>query len=211
MRTILVVNPKGGCGKTTISTNLAGYYANKDVSVSLVDLDQQRSSYMWGKNRRASAPKIEVMDSTQESYSTQRVIFDCPAQIPIDMTGDLINQSDVIIVPINPSLIDQWAAFKFVLDIRDLYRANQCKPVKIGFVANRINTGFNSFRELNNFVDLMKTPLITSLRSSQNYVNGIVDGLSIFDLADHLVAKDKKQWKPLTYWAEGKLLKEKAS
>ena len=211
MRTILVINPKGGCGKTTISTNLAGYYANKDISVTLVDLDEQQSSFMWGKNRRANAPKIDVVNSLQESYLTRRVIYDCPAQIQIDKTSELINQSDVIIVPINPSLIDQWAAFKFVLDIHNLYRANKCKRIRIGFVANRVNASFNTYKELNNFVDLMKTPLITSLRNSQNYVSGIVNGMSIFDMPESVVGRDKKQWQPLTYWAEGKHLKVKAS
>ena len=212
MRTILVVNPKGGCGKTTIATNLSGYYASKDISVSLVDLDQQRSSFLWGKIRdqQVKVPEIEFFEDVQESYSTKRVIFDCPAQIPLDVTSDLINQSDVIIMPINPSVIDQWAALKFVLDIRNLYRENKCKRINIGFVANRANTGFNSYEELKSFTDLMKMPLITSLRNSQSYVKAAEKGLTIFDLPHHLVAKDREQWKPLTYWAEGKVLKMKA-
>ena len=213
MRTILVVNPKGGCGKTTIATNLSGYYANKGISVSLVDLDQQRSSFVWSKirNRNANVPEINVLDKIQESYTTRRIIFDCPAQISIDVASDLINRSDVIIMPINPSIIDQWAALKFVLDIRSLYRENRCKRINIGFVANRANTGFNSYEELKSFTSLMKMPLITSVRNSQNYVNAAENGLTIFDLPNYLVAKDKKQWKPLTYWAEGKILKKKAS
>ena len=125
------------------------------------------------------------------------------------MASDLINQSDVIIMPINPSIIDQWAALKFVLDIRSLFRTNKCKQINIGFVANRSNTGFNSYQELKSFIDLMKMPLITSLRNSQNYVNAAEDGLTIFDMPSYLVAKDKKQWKPLVYWAEGKTLKNK--
>ena len=210
MRTILVANPKGGCGKTTIATNLSGYYANKGVSVSLVDLDQQHSSVFWGKSRNISKPKIKILEELQESYKTKRVIYDCPAQISIDLTIDLINRSDVIIIPINPSIIDQWAALKFVLDIRSLFRENKCKRIQIGFVANRANKGFNSYEELKSFTDLMKTPLITSLRNSQNYVKAAEKGLTIFDMPDHLVLIDKEQWKPLAYWAEGRILKKKA-
>lgn len=213
MRTILVVNPKGGCGKTTISTNLSGYYANKGISVSLVDLDQQESSFVWGKirNRNINAPEVKSFNCLQDSYTTKRVIYDCPAQIPMDLTVKLINQSDIIIMPINPSSIDQWASLKFVLDLREIYRANGCKRIRIGFVANRAKPGSDSFKELKNFTKMMKTPLITSLRDSQNYVNAAEQGLTIFDMPDdHLVAIDKDQWKPLTYWAEGKILKMKA-
>ncbi len=213
MRTILVVNPKGGCGKTTISTNLSGYYANKGIPVSLVDLDQQASSIVWSKirSRNARVPEIEVLDSVQESYTSKRVIYDCPALIPLDLVCDLINRSDVVIMPINPSSIDQWAVLKFVLDIRSLYRENKCKRINIGFVANRANTGFNSYRELKSFTEMMKMPLITSLRNSQNYVNVAEEGLTIFDMPNHIVAKDKEQWKALTYWAEGKILKLKTN
>lgn len=208
MRTILVVNPKGGCGKTTVATNLAGYYASKGVSVSLADLDQQRSSYQWVKSRPEGAPPIEAW-LEQGKFTTKRVIYDCPAQIHIGLTTDLINNSDIIIMPINPSIIDHRAAFKFIFDIRDMIRADVCKHIQIGFVANRANPGFNSFKELERFSDLMQTPLITSLRNSQNYVNAANAGSSIFEMPNHKVATDLKQWRALCYWAEGKLLKKK--
>lgn len=209
MRTILVVNPKGGCGKTTVSTNLAGYYASKNVSVSLVDLDQQRSSYIWAKSRPADAARIDVYTEEQPAYTTQRVIYDCPAQIDIKLTTELINKSDIIVMPINPSVIDHRAAFKFIFDVRGMIRKDQCKHIQIGLVANRANTGFNSFDELQRFAELMKTPLITSLRNSQNYVTAAELGLSIFELAPNKIAIDKEQWKPLTYWAEGKILQKR--
>jgi len=211
MRTILVVNPKGGCGKTTIATNLAGYYATKGISISLVDLDQQRSSYIWAKSRPDDAGKINIYTETQPAYTTQRIIFDCPAQIDIDLTADLINKSDIIIMPINPSVIDHRAAFKFIFDVRGMIRQDACKHIQIGLVANRANTGFNSFQELQRFAKLMKTPLITSLRNSQNYVNAAEAGISIFELPANKVTKDKEQWKALNYWAEGKILKKRTT
>lgn len=211
MRTILVVNPKGGCGKTTIATNLAGYYASKDVSITLVDMDQQRSSYQWVKSRPETVNPIKIFDEQEDSYDTQRVIFDCPAQIHLGLTTDLINKSDVIIMPINPSVIDHRAAFKFIFDVRGMIRADVCKPIQIGMVANRANASFNSFTELEKFSKMMQTPIITSLRNSQNYVSAADSGLSIFEMPHRRVATDREQWKPLSYWAEGRLLKKKTA
>lgn len=210
MRTILVVNPKGGCGKTTIATNLAGYYASKSVSTTLVDLDQQRSSYQWVKSRPESVAKIEILTDQQKSYESKRVIYDCPAQIHIGRTTDLINESDIILMPINPSIIDHRAAFKFIFDVRGMIRADVCKSIQIGLVANRSNATFNSYGELQKFSNMMQTPIITNLRTSQNYVVAAEAGLSIFEMPQSKVAIDKEQWKPLNYWAEGKLLRKRA-
>lgn len=210
MRTILVVNPKGGCGKTTIATNLAGYYAQRGISVSLVDMDRQRSAYQWAKSRPDDAAPIETYLDIQE-FHTRRVIYDCPAQIHIGLTTDLINRSDIIIMPINPSIIDHRAAFKFIFDIRSMIRADICSQIKIGFVANRANAGFTSYAELQKFSKLMQAPIITALRNSQNYVNAANAGLSIFEMPRSKVAVDLEQWVPLRYWAEGKIDKSPVS
>lgn len=212
MRKILVVNPKGGCGKTTIATNLAGYYASKGVDTTLVDLDQQRSSYQWVMSRPSDAADIKVLTELSEDFNnSKRVIFDCPAQIHLGMTTDLINQSDVIIMPINPSIIDQRAAFKFIFDVRGMIRADICKHIKIGMVANRANSKFTSYTELEKFSKMMQTPLVTSLRNTQNYVFAAEQGLSIFELNNHRMLIDREQWRPLNYWAEGKILRKKVS
>lgn len=205
-----MVNPKGGCGKTTIATNLAGYYARRDISVTLVDMDQQRSAYQWVKSRPADAPAIETCLDIEE-FHTRRVIYDCPAQIHIGLTTELINRSDVIIMPINPSIIDHRAAFKFIFDIRSMIRAEVCDHIQIGFVANRANAGFNSYTELERFSKLMQTPIVAALRNSQNYVNAANAGLSIFEMPRSKVAVDLEQWVPLRYWAEGKLHKSPVS
>ena len=206
MRTILVVNPKGGCGKTTVATNLAGYYAQRDVSVSLVDLDKQRSSFQWVKSRPAESPEINALLEV-EKFDTTRVVIDCPAQIHMGLTADLINISDVIIMPINPSIIDHRAAFKFIFEIRDMIRADLCDHIRVGIVANRANPKFNSYTELQRFSKLMQTPIISSLRNSQNYVNAANEGISIFEMPRSKVSVDLEQWTPIRYWAEGKFHK----
>lgn len=208
MRTILVVNPKGGCGKTTIATNLAGYYASKGVSTALIDMDQQKSSHQWALSRDRNAPAISTHLEVGD-YNAQRIIYDCPAQIHIGRTTDLIDRSDVIIMPINPSIIDQRAAFKFILDVRGMMRAEVCKRIQIGLVANRANDSFKSYGELEDFSKVMSVPLITSIRNSQNYVNAANEGTSIFEMPHSRVAKDLIQWRALCYWAEGRLLKKK--
>lgn len=174
--------------------------------MSLVDMDKQRSAYQWVKSRAEDAPKIETYLDV-EQFHTRRVIFDCPAQINIGLTTDLINRSDIIIMPINPSIIDHRAAFKFIFDIRSMIRAEVCGHIKIGFVANRASAGFKSYAELVRFSKLMQTPIITALRNSQNYVNAASAGLSIFEMPRSKVAVDLQQWVPLRYWAEGKFHK----
>ncbi len=209
MRNVLVVNPKGGCGKTTVATNLAGYYASKGVDCTLVDLDQQKSSYQWVKSRPGDQPEIKISTDLEESHDSKRVIYDCPAQIHLGLTTDLINRSDVIVMPINPSVIDHRAAFKFIFDVRGMIRAEVCKRIKIGLIANRANPAFNSYQELEKFARMMQTPIVTTLRSSQNYVTAAERGLSIFEMPRQKVATDLDQWKSLTYWAEGKLLRHR--
>ena len=209
MRSILVVNPKGGSGKTTIATNLAGYYAKKNIPVSLVDLDPQRSSFQWAKSRPASAGEIRLHTEINDDYETRRVIYDCPAQIHLGLTADLINQSDIIIMPINPSIFDHRAAFKFIFDVRGLIRADLCKKIKIGLVANRANAKFKSYTEVGKFSKMMQTPIVASLRNSQNYVRAAEAGLSIFEMPNSGMEADTEQWRSLTYWAEGKLLRKK--
>lgn len=208
MRSILVVNPKGGCGKTTIATNLAGFYVNKGLSVALIDMDQQMSSYQWAASRNENLPNISSFKSDVD-VQAQRLIYDCPAQIHIGLATDLIDKSDVMIMPINPSIIDQRAAFQFIMDVRGMMRANVCKRIQIGFVANRANNSFRSFGELEKFSSMMNVPIVTALRNSQNYVSAANAGKSIFDLPRTQVAKDIEQWKGLCYWAEGKLLKKR--
>lgn len=204
-RSILVVNPKGGSGKTTIATNLAGYYTSKGVSTSLVDLDQQKSAFQWANSRPETADKIDIFAELQASYPGQRVIYDCPAQIEIALTAKLINQSDVIIMPINPSVIDHRAAFKFIFDVRRLIRAKKCPKIDIGLVANRANSSFNSYGELREFAKMMRTPIVAALRNSQNYVNAAEVGLSIFEMPNQRFDHDRAQWRTLVAWAEGTL------
>jgi len=211
MRSILVVNPKGGCGKTTIATNLAGYYANKGVPTALVDLDQQRSSFQWVKSRPESAGKIDIYTDLKSSYPAHRIIYDCPAQIQVGLTSELINKSDVIVMPINPSVIDHRAAFKFIFDIRGLIRADVCKKIQIGLVANRASASFRSYGELEKFAQMMQTPIITSLRNTQNYVAAADAGLSIFEINYQRFVIDREQWRSLNYWAEGMVLRKKVS
>jgi chromosome partitioning protein len=114
-------------------------------------------------------------------------------------------------MPINPSVIDHRAAFKFIFDIRGLIRADLCKKIKIGLVANRTNAKFQSHTEVEKFAKMMQTPVVASLRNSQNYVSAAEAGLSIFEMPSQLMHVDKEQWRSLNYWAEGKILQKKVT
>lgn len=179
----------------------------------LVDLDQQRSSYQWAASRDEKLPKIDYLHGDSYRNGSQveakRVIYDCPAQIHIGRTTDLIDRADVVIMPINPSIIDQRAALQFIMDIRGMMRAKVCKRIQIGLVANRASSAFKSYEELERFARMMNAPIVASLRNSQNYVAAANAGKSIFDMPKAQVAKDVEQWRGLNYWAEGKVLKKR--
>jgi len=177
----------------------------------LVDLDQQRSALQWVMSRPESAAKIHTDTKLKKAYPAKRVIYDCPAQISLDKTAELINQSDIIIMPVNPSVIDHRAAFRFIFDVRNQIRSGACKPVRIGLVANRANASFKSYHELEKFAKMMQTPIVTTLRNSQNYIAAAEAGFSIFEMPTQRFVKDRKQWRSLNYWAEGKMLRPKPS
>lgn len=207
MRSILVVNPKGGSGKTTISTNLASYYAVWKVPTALVDLDPQQSSMGWLSSRPKEADKIQGFNGLAGHITladeTKRVIYDAPARTDNNKVARLIKQTDAVIIPVLPSAIDMRAVASFVVDLlRKIRGANS--DVLIGLVANRSHTNYRSYRVLVEFLKKMDIPVITSLRDSQNYVHAADRGIGIFEMTPSEVTQDIEQWRPLINWVEGK-------
>ena len=205
MRSILVVNPKGGCGKTTIATNLATYYAVWDVSTALVDLDPQQSSMQWLRVRPASENKIQGFNGLKGKIypreGTERVIYDAPARTDSAKVAKLIKLVDVVIIPVLPSALDMRVAAGFVVDI--VTRARAAKAgARIGIVANRTHQNYNSYHVLESFLKSLKVPFVGSLRSTQNYIKAADSGIGIFEMSNALVEKDMQEWKPIVEWIE---------
>ena len=207
MKSILVVNPKGGCGKTTISTNLASYYAVWDVPTALVDYDPQKSASDWIRIRPDDASKIEAHTGLkrENSFSSEikRVIYDAPARASLPTVEKLIKGVDIVLIPVLPSAIDMRVTAKFVADLLVKLKLRH-KPVRIGVVGNRMQVNYKSSIQLEQFLDKVGIPYLAKLRASQNYVRGAAKGLGIFDMQPSLVRKDIESWKELISWIEAK-------
>lgn len=212
MRSILVVNPKGGCGKTTISTNLASYYAVWGVKTALVDFDPQQSCMQWLKVRKEAgkyqsiiglsglAGKIDIPEDTQ------RVIYDAPARSVTEKVVDLVHLADAVIIPVLPSPIDIRAARDFIEQLIRKSRLRQ-HPHLVGLVANRVRSNTNIYAYLEDFLVDAELPFITTLRDTQNYVRAAARGVGIFEMGPSAVKDDLEQWRPLINWIEGKRVK----
>ena len=207
MKSILVVNPKGGCGKTTIATNLATYYAVWDKCVALVDLDPQQSSMDWLGVRPDAENEIQGFNGLEGKIypktETERVIYDAPARTDNAKVAKLIKLVDVVVIPVLPSAIDMRVAASFVADIVTRIRANNSTAI-IGVVANRTQKNYQSYQALVRFLRKLKIPMIGALRNSQNYIKAADSGVGIFEMPITEVRKDMDEWTPIVNWIEGR-------
>lgn len=207
MRSILVVNPKGGCGKTTISTNLATYYAVWNTSTALVDLDPQQSSMEWLRVRPDSEVAIQGFNGLQGKIypraDTQRVIYDVPARTDSAKVARLIKLVDVVLIPVLPSAIDIRSAASFIADIVARVKKNNAKAI-VGVVANRTHRHYHSYHTLEKFLNSLDIPFVGTLRNSQNYIKAADTGIGIFEMPVGQVKKDMAEWAPLIQWIENK-------
>lgn len=209
MHSVLVVNSKGGCGKTTVATNLAGYYAVRGKSVTLVDYDPQQSSIEWLENRAAQWAPINGIAAFRESVrippGTDFVIIDSPAGIQGRPLADLVRRADSILMPILPSPIDVRAAEHFLSEVNRLRKVVNA-DVRFATIANRVKENTLAAHDLNDYLDALtlpsgrKLPVLASLRASQNYIRAAEKGLSIFEFAPVKTLPDRDQWARLIRW-----------
>lgn len=209
MRTILILNPKGGCGKSTLATNLAGYYASRGHTVALADFDPQGSSIDWLAVRPADRPLIHGVAAWEESLrvpkNTEYLIMDSPAAVRDKSLSDLVRRAESILIPLLPSPMDMRAATRFLEALMDLRRVVNCE-VKLATVANRVRDHTIAATNLSDYLHALKLPdghhfpCLAALRASQNYVHAAERGLSIFEFARAATLQDREQWKPLLRW-----------
>ena len=208
MRKIMVLNSKGGCGKSTIATNLASYYAfYEEKKVTLVDFDPQGSSLDWLKVRSSKWPEITGINATKEtvrfSKDTEIVIMDVPARVEGRELASLVKRAETIIIPVLPSPIDIRAAAKFIKELLTSGRVSR-KETKIAVIANRVRENTLSYHALYAFLKSLKIPFITTLRDTQNYIHAEDKGVGIFEMAPSKVWQDLEQWDPLIKWLRSK-------
>jgi len=204
VQTILVANPKGGSGKTTLATNIAGWLAGKRQRVALGDTDPQRSASDWLARRPALFPPIggitgELRKKELKDVAPEWLVIDSPAGLHGDALRDDIRRADVMLVPLAPSAFDMAATRRFLEMIAD-YKAVREEGIAVGIVGMRVDARTRSAAELDDFLEKFDFPVVTHLRDTQVYVYCARDGLSVFDLPRSRGEQDWEQWKPLTRW-----------
>lgn len=207
MRTIMTLNPKGGCGKSTLATNMASFFASANNDVVLADFDAQQSSLEWLNARNGERPAITGLDASNQpmrvSRTTDVLILDAPAAVHGRDMAALVKRAETLVIPVLPSPIDMRACAHFIGELLTVGKVSR-QHTKLAVVANRVRENTLIYQSLEAFLKKLKIPFITSLRDSQNYIRAAEKGLGIFELAPSSVAIDLEQWKPLLRWLKSK-------
>jgi chromosome partitioning protein len=194
---IVVMNPKGGCGKTTLATNVAGWFALRGVTPMLLDFDPHGYCMRWLERRGANRPRVYGCAASLRGENTQPevpressvLIVDLPAAITDSQLHDFVFFADSLLLPVTPSAIDVHSATRFVAELlldAQLDRSER----RLAIVANRVRERTKSFAKLVDFLASLRIPLIASLRDSQNFVHAAAQGLSVCELPPHRARED---------------------
>ncbi len=208
MRHIMVMNAKGGCGKSTLATNIAAYYADAGYAVALADYDPQRSSLDWLDRRPDNRPEIVPVVGYEDGMrhvprSADMVVIDAPARSHGPELTQLVKHAETIVVPVLPSTIDIQASDRFIKELKNVGKIER-KQAKIGVVANRVREYTLIFEELDEYLTKVRVPYLAALREAQNYVRAYTRGLGIHELPEYLAWPDWEQWDPLIEWIDSK-------
>ena len=208
MRHIMVLNAKGGCGKSTLATNIASYFATEGAAVALADYDPQRSSLDWLARRPENRPTIAGVAGFEGGLrhvprNADFLIIDAPARSHGAELADLVKHAETIVVPVLPSTIDMQATTTFLEELRGVSKIAR-KQAKIAAVANRVRDNTLIFDDLDEYLTKAKIPYVAALREAQNYVRAYTRGIGIFELPEYLAWPDWDEWEPLTAWLRSK-------
>jgi chromosome partitioning protein len=205
MRTIMLMNAKGGCGKTTLATNIATWFADEGAKVALADYDPQKSTLDWLEARKdyEGIPDIEAIDATagpvKPTKGTEYLVMDAPAGTHGKEINEMLRRVETLIVPVLPSPIDMRACSRFLEELLTSGRVSR-DQTKIAIVANRTKENTLIYRQLEEFLGHLKLPFLTHLRESQNYIRSAERGLGLFELAPSMVWQDVELWDPIFDW-----------
>src|SRR5580704_17628216 len=215
MQRILVLNPKGGSGKTTIATTLASYFASQGDRPLLSDNDPQGSSTRWLKKRKPDQPFIHGIAAFERNSRMTRawqmripadaahVVVDTPAAVPPQDMPEMTKSAHAIIVPVPPADIDIHACSKCIADLLLIAKVRRDEN-RIGVVANRVKRNTLIYQSLMRFLETLRIPVIATLRDSQNYVRAAEQGLGLYEMKRYVVEQDLEDWQPLLAWLKAK-------
>jgi chromosome partitioning protein len=213
LRKIVVLNPKGGSGKSTVATNLAGCIAASGHPVALMDFDPQGSAMRWLHNRSSDRPDIYGIAAFQKDNSMTRswqlrvpegirhVIIDTPAALQVQDISEFTRGAHAILVPVLPSDIDIHAASRLIADMLIVAKVSR-RMGRLGVVANRVRENTLGYRKLNRFLERLSISVVGELRDSQNYIHAADQGLSVREMAKSRSHKDHDSWDSVIAWLE---------
>ena len=208
MRTILVTNAKGGCGKSTIATSLAAYFASEGYITTLADYDPQGSSLDWLAERPEDYAPIKGLKAFEEGLAglprnSEFLVIDAPARSTGKELTNLLRRAESVIVPVLPSPIDMKAGAKFIAELLGSRKVSD-KKARVAVVANRVRENTLIFEELDEYLADLKVPYVAAFREAQNYIRSYQRGLGIHELPPYLAWPDWEQWEPLLEWLDSK-------
>ena len=204
MPVIVVANPKGGAGKSTLATNVAGYFASQGHAVMLGDVDRQQSSRLWLGLRPPEAAPIRAWEVQRDFIvrppkGTTHVVLDTPAGLHGTRFKDVVRLADKVLVPLQASIFDIYATREFLDQLAEIRGGGERQ---IGIVGMRVNERTIAADQLRQFVDGLGLPVLGMLRSTQNYVYLAARGLTLFDVGPGRVARDLEQWQGICRWLD---------
>ncbi|RFA29026.1 hypothetical protein CAI21_11310 [Alkalilimnicola ehrlichii] len=214
MRRIIVLNSKGGCGKTTISTNLASQYAARGYKTALIDNDPQGSSLNWLSHRPGWSPEIKGINAFAANRGgmtrswalrtppdTERVILDTPASLLRPDYNEHLRGVNLILIPVQPSSIDVHAAANFIRDLLLVNKVDRYQE-RVGIIANRSRQQGGAFEKLERFLASLKIPVLAHLRDTMNYVRAAEQGLGVHEIDASRAQLELEAWDRIIEWLE---------
>jgi chromosome partitioning protein len=210
--TTLVINTKGGSGKTTVTTNLASYFASKRVPTAVMDFDPQGSTLAWLGVRSAEAFRIHGANAApqrtglrsfamQVPSDTRQLIVDAPAGASGMLLQDMLARADAILIPVASSAIDIRATANFIRDLM-LSGRLRARNIRLGVVANKVRKSMPVYEPLERFLGSLKLPLLTRLADSDAFLKAAETGLGIFEMDYSQSFAEREQFLPIAEWAE---------
>lgn len=210
---IVVLNPKGGSGKTTLATNLASFYARRGPPPTLFDCDSQGYSMRWLDKRSGDQPTIHGVAAYKHDVlassrlhpdigpESKELIIDLPAALPHDQLYEQTYDADSILIPVLPSAIDIYSASRFIAELLLIAQIDR-RDRQLAIIANRTRQNTKSLQMLTGFLTSLKIPLIAQFRDSQNFVYAAAEGIGIHEMPAYRVEKDVAQMDLVINWLD---------